>query len=242
MPDRPHRPRKFRVDEIGDILSRFKALTTVQNRGVMESCELIAKDYGRSTDVIYALIKRFRPTVDGAEMYMRSQALRLAMRTVRKANVSEAIDILQRSNIGVLAPKQESSGGTGGFFLSVQADTCGAVKIGVSNQPPQRFSDLPQPLTIEQAPDMVEPDMIPSPSLAAAQQDSGYAQEIQVEEPKPSMTEPGVPHPHQGSFGRFSKPREEWGKRHQTELERARQRIKEAREARAAEKYKDLDV
>lgn len=102
----------------------------------MESCEAVALEFGRDKTTIYNVMRRFEPTNEVAEAYLKAQALRLAVRVVREANPEQAIDILSRKNMGVIAPKAEEGAGGGGFFLSVQADSCGAVKIGVATQAP----------------------------------------------------------------------------------------------------------
>lgn len=247
---RPHRPRKFKTSEISDIISAFKRLTTVQNVPIGEACAQIAGDYGRTKDVIYALVRRFVPSVDAADAFLKANALRLAMRVVRKADVDQAIDVLSRSNIGVLAPKQEAGGNAGGFFLSVTAETCGAVsmKVGMVQQPPERYADLPHPMDIGE--DRVHNPSLPtSPSSSPLRDDSsGYAHNVLevtdavTEEVSAPLNAPGVPHPYQGRIGRFSRPKEEWGKRHQIELDRAKQRLKEARKQAAADQYKDVEV
>lgn len=246
---RPHRPRKFKIAEISDIISTFKRLTTVQNVPIGEACAQIAGDYGRTKDVIYALVRRFVPSVDAADAYLKSNALRLAMRVVRKADVDQAIDVLSRSNIGVLAPKQEAGGNAGGFFLSVTADTCGAVKVtaGMVQQPPERYADLPHPMDIDQGRVLSEDgsETPPSPPLRGRTRATTDVLEVDnavTEEAAEPLNAPGVPHPYQGRIGRFSRPKEEWGKRHQIELDRAKQKLKEARRQASADQYKDVDV
>lgn len=246
---RPHRPRKFKITEISDIISTFKRLTTVQNVPIGEACARIAGDYGRTKDVIYALVRRFVPSVDAADAFLKANALRLAMRVVRKADVDQAIDVLSRSNIGVLAPKQEAGGNAGGFFLSVTAETCGAVsmKVGMVQQPPERYADLPHPMDISQGRVGLDPESENPPS-EPLRGSSGYAlntvevDDEAIEEGKAPLNAPGVPHPYQGRIGRFSRPKEEWGARHQIELERAKQKLKEARKQAAADQYKDVEV
>lgn len=126
--------RVIPIPDMAEMLARYKALKR-DGIGVMEACEAVGLEFGRETPTIYALIRRMAPTTDIAEDYLKAQALRLAVRVVRKANASEAMEILSRKNVGVLAPKTEESGAPGGFFLSVQSDSCGAVKIGVTNSP-----------------------------------------------------------------------------------------------------------
>ena len=184
--------RRFRTDEIAEILSIYKRLTQTEGRGIGESCEIIGQQFGRSKEVVYSLIRRFIPSVDGAEAYVKSQALRLAMRVVRKANVDQAINILERSNIGVLAPTAESQGQTG-FFLSVKAENLGAVSIQAAMVTNGGAQVLPS-----------------TPSSGASGNDEryetrdegaiqGFSEVIDIE-PEPQMTDPGVPHPTQGTI------------------------------------------
>lgn len=125
------RLRHMGAPELAEMVTRYKELKS-RGLGIMEACEAVALELGRETSTIYHAVRRLQPTTDLAQTYLQSQALRLAVRAVRKANVTEAIDILSRKNMGVLAPKTEEQGGAGGFFLSVQADSCGAVKIGIA--------------------------------------------------------------------------------------------------------------
>ena len=98
--------------------------------GPLEACTELAPKFNRQPETLYHLCRRLTESTDIAQQYIKANALRLATRVVRDADVAQSIDILSRPNINVLAPKQEaeSSGGRG-FFLSVQADSCGAVNI-----------------------------------------------------------------------------------------------------------------
>ena len=237
------RGRRFRPEEIQDILSAFKVMTELQSRSVGETCELIGAKYHRSPDVIARLVQRFNPTIDSASRYIKANALKLAMRVVREANVQESIDILGRENLGVLAPKQSGGAGQGGFFLSVQADSCGAVKVAVGVQ----GGPAPQPVD----------GISPSSALRA---DSGYGTEMAMEPPLevPYVVEAvegeessvrrhresqlGVPHPNQGTFGRFAKPEEEWPRDHQEALRVAREKISKARSLAQKQNYREVEV
>lgn len=120
---------RLRPEVIADILRRFKAYRQ-SDLGIMQSCERIALHYGLRTESVHSVIKRYTPTGDAARDFISANALKLAMRVVRKANADQAIDILSRSNIGVLAPaKDEGGAGQSGFFLSVSAESCGAVRV-----------------------------------------------------------------------------------------------------------------
>lgn len=107
--------------------------------GIMLSCARISEDLSREDSyvlpakAIWNMLQRLRPTTDIAKMYLKAKAMKLVRRIVKKANVSEAIDLLSRSDMGVIAPAAKiEGGGGGGFFLSVEVDTCGAVKVGAA--------------------------------------------------------------------------------------------------------------
>lgn len=144
---------------MANIMARIRELKRT-GLGVMECCETVAGEMGRPKSTIYQVVRRFEPTTDIAEAYLKSSALRLAIRTVRDANVDQSIDVLSRKNIGVLAPKSEGEGGgMGGFFLSVNAESCGAVKVGVMAAQPQLEAPRPQLVTTKEVID-VEPEEV----------------------------------------------------------------------------------
>src|SRR5438874_2067965 len=115
------------------IFMRFKQLRK-QGEHVMPACEIIAKELGENFSVktVWGVVDRLRPTDQLASVYLKSQAMRLAIRLVKQADAAQAMELLSRPSIGVIAPKarENSGGGDGGFFLSVQVDSCGAVKVG----------------------------------------------------------------------------------------------------------------
>lgn len=117
--------------EVQEIMARFNQ-HRAQNKSIMESCELIGKHLQRDTTTIWAVIRRLRPTSGIAGDYIRANAFKLAHRVVEQASVEQALDILSRPNIGVLEPIKKGEVGGGGFYLSVQSDSCGAVKVGVA--------------------------------------------------------------------------------------------------------------
>lgn len=89
---------------------------------------------------IASAIARYQPTTELATVILKKGAMRLASRVVRRANVTEAIDVLSRPNIGVLDPIKKTEGG-GGFIISVTAESCGTVKVGAAFNP---LTDHPQ--------------------------------------------------------------------------------------------------
>lgn len=125
--------------EVQEILARFRQHKAM-GKGTMEACELIGKTHGRAHTTIWAVIKRLTPTTGLAADYIKAQAYRLAHKIVKEGSVEQAIDVLSRPNIGVLEPIKKGEIGGGGFYLSVQSDSCGAVKVGVAmpgNNPTQ---------------------------------------------------------------------------------------------------------
>lgn len=120
-----------------DILTRWsywkRRLKVDKTLGKVQAYEQIAEEVGLEWRTVAGVIYRHRPTMDIAQAKIRAAAARLADRIIEKSNVQEAIDILSRPNIGVLAPMKTNGGSPGGFFLSVQVDSCGAVKVGAAS-------------------------------------------------------------------------------------------------------------
>lgn len=122
----------FRPDQLQHILKLFKAYL---RRGYTQkqAHEEIAQLYGRHPNSIKVICSRLlADTTDVARSYFKSNALKMAMKVVREGSVAQHMDILERPNIGVLAPKKQADGGSRGFFLTVTADSCGAVKVGAA--------------------------------------------------------------------------------------------------------------
>lgn len=116
--------------EIQEMLDMFNDCRK-KGRGLMESYRIVGAQLDRDPKRVQEVISRLRPTTDVAKMYFRANALQMAMRIKRKANVGELIDVLSRPSIGVLDPIKKVESGPGGFFLTVNAESCGAVKVGV---------------------------------------------------------------------------------------------------------------
>lgn len=92
---------------------------------------------------IASVIARYQPTTELAQVILKKGAMRLAARIVRRANVTEAIDVLSRPNIGVLDPIKKQEGG-GGFIMSITAESCGTVKVGVAIAGPPEAPTMAQ--------------------------------------------------------------------------------------------------
>lgn len=108
-----------------------------EGQGVMQAYESVALDMDIEMKTVAAVIRRLKPSTQLAQDYIKASAMRLAVRVVREASAQQSIDLLSRPNIGVLAPMQTREAGGGGFFLSVSADSCGSVKVGVMPGPQQ---------------------------------------------------------------------------------------------------------
>lgn len=99
---------------------------------MMQACDLVGADMEMPGKSVWSIIQRFKPTTDLGKMYMKAKAYRMTKRLVKEAKAGELIDILSRPGMGVIEPAVKNEGGAGGFFLSVAADSCGAVKVGVA--------------------------------------------------------------------------------------------------------------
>lgn len=117
--------------EVQEIMARFNQHRKA-GKSIMESCDLIANHLQRDSTTIWAVVRRLRPTNGIAQDYIRANAFTLAHRVIQNASVEQSIDILSRPNIGVLEPIKKGESGGGGFYLSVQSDSCGAVRVGVA--------------------------------------------------------------------------------------------------------------
>lgn len=172
--------RRFSITELNELIRDYKRLTDTEGRGLMETYKILGEKMDRSPDVIRQTIRRFLPTTDAAESYLKAQALRLAVRVVRKANVDQSIDLLSRPNIGVIAPQQQQAS-SGGFFLSVHTESLGGMQIGISGSEGNLPSAASPAASGSSEPLML--DAIPE----------------KVEELRPQMRK-GVPHPNQGTM------------------------------------------
>lgn len=129
-------------DEMQQILDLFND-SRRKGRSLMEAYKIVGAFVERDAKVIAQVIQRLRPTTDLAKMYLRAKGLRMAKRLVAKASPAEIINILERPSIGVLDPVKKIEGGGGGFFLSVNAESCGAVTVGVLGAGTEERKQLP---------------------------------------------------------------------------------------------------
>jgi hypothetical protein len=123
------RGQKIPTEEISMILGMFEAELR-KGTPKMQIYAAIAKEHGIPQLTVEGVVRRYRPTVDIAKHTLLAGAHKLAERIIKKASVGEAIDVLSRSTIGVIAPKQEVGSGNIGFFINVQEESLGAVREG----------------------------------------------------------------------------------------------------------------
>lgn len=127
-------PRKvyepIEEEEQLDILSLMEE-SLAKGFTIEATYKYIAKVQGRSPEAIKYFLKKLRSTKTLAKMKLEAGLSKMVDRVIEKAPTTELIDILSRPNIGILEPAKRGGEQTG-FVLSVQADTCGSVKVGVA--------------------------------------------------------------------------------------------------------------
>jgi transposase-like protein len=97
----------------------------------------IAEDLGRPRQTIYRFLLSMRDTTALARRVFRAGAYQLAERVVQHATVDQALDVLARPGIEVIAPAPASpKAGSPSVLVSVSAEACGAVLVGVADQTP----------------------------------------------------------------------------------------------------------
>lgn len=154
---------RLREADIQEVMALFKRYRLTY--GINAACKKVEEKTEVPWQTVYTIQRRFRPTTALAEDHLKASALKLAMRVVRKANVEQAIGILSRPNIGVLA--SDSGGGDGGgrsFMIGVAVDGLGSVKVGMqvggsqASSLPQAEEAPEQPLLEGEAPDHEDED------------------------------------------------------------------------------------
>lgn len=100
--------------------------------GLMATYGFIARATKHSEKTVARVMRQLMPTTKLATAKLRAGSSKLVDRLLAKAEVPDILDILSRPNIGVLAPASKGgSDGPTGVFVSVQSESCGAVKVGV---------------------------------------------------------------------------------------------------------------
>lgn len=121
------------VFDDADTLAILEAVQASLDQGALltYAYKYVARGWGVHEQTIAAIWKRHRSTAKLATMKIQAQASAIVEKIIEKAPTNELIDILSRPNIGVLEPMKSGNGG-GGFIVSVSADSCGGVKVGVA--------------------------------------------------------------------------------------------------------------
>lgn len=135
---------RIRERELAEIMARYKRLRRLGWQ-IMDACHHIGDKMGIPGDTVYRITRRLAPTTDLAADILKANAAKMAVKVVKKGNVDQMLDVLTRSNIGVLAPEKHVSGPSGPqFFIGVSADSLGAVKVGVQvvNQDPAEVTPV----------------------------------------------------------------------------------------------------
>lgn len=187
--------------------------------------------YERTPDTIKNLVYRLTAdTTDAAQSFIKSKALQMAMKVVREGSVAQHMDILERPNIGVLAPKKQAAEGARGFFLTVSADSCGAVKATAgmieAGSPPPEEKVTDDDLLFSDAQATLAPGLPESPGEGL----SGFSIiDIIPEEEKDSLGRRSYNKTAEGR-AELAQPRGPGrSKKYQEALERARKRLEAAK-------------
>lgn len=120
MPARTAKPVRLSGDEKSSILTMSRAGASLTE---------MSKSLGRDHSTISRFLATMRDTSDVARAIIRAGSVTLAERIVKKATVSEAMDVLSRPGIDVLTPAVGKGGAGNGFNvqLSVAVASCGTV-------------------------------------------------------------------------------------------------------------------
>lgn len=94
----------------------------------------VAYAMGRGEKTIRKLVNAFMGTSVAAEQYIKSRSLFLAKKVVQRATVEEAVDILSRSNIGVLAPVKATADRPQ-ILISVNQNSIGSISSSSDGLP-----------------------------------------------------------------------------------------------------------
>lgn len=126
-----------------------------------------ARIVGRSVTVVAKVVETYRPDTRLATRLLKASTHTLVERIVAKADVEQAIEVLSRPNIGVLAPalKPGASMG-GGIYVSVAADSCGAVNVGIRQELSDGHEATPRELPVPRLPEIEESKGLPEPHHA----------------------------------------------------------------------------
>ena len=139
---------KARGERAGKPLSYAERAIIVQALSEGKDPSKIAMVLGRNVSTIQRFKNSMIDSTAYAKAIFKHNAATLAERVVEKANVREALDVLSRPDIGVIAPPVGSGGVGGSFGVSVSVSTLGTVVqvaggSGVAPLPPADARQLP---------------------------------------------------------------------------------------------------
>jgi hypothetical protein len=117
-PQNEKKPARMSSDE------KVTILTMSRNQ---KSIDEIAYAVGRSRTTVQRFLAEMIDTSELAKVTLKAGAVKLAERIIKKAEVREAIDVLSRPDIGVIAPAQKGLPVSGGIQVSVGVSSCGTV-------------------------------------------------------------------------------------------------------------------
>lgn len=163
---------KAKGERAGKALSMAEKAVIIQALNEGKDPSKIAEVLGRNVSTVQKFRASMVDTTGLAKAIFRSSAASLADRVVKKASVREALDVLSRPDIGVIAPALTSnSGGNSSFGVSVAVSTLGTVvqvtggaanaskqqlQVGPTSDPASEGRILPESGTINIPPEQVE--------------------------------------------------------------------------------------
>lgn len=103
-----------------------------RGHGLMASYGWVARKMAVSEDTVKKYWKEYRSTAKLATRKIQAKSSAIVETVLKEASPGELIDLLSRPNIGVLEPMRQGNQGSG-FIVSVSADSCGGVKVGVAS-------------------------------------------------------------------------------------------------------------
>lgn len=144
------------ADTVLGVVNKYLPKIRAEKWTMKDVYDKVSAETGWPPTMILRVHRGLASTTNAATQLFRARAVRMAQKVLRKADPAQLIDILSRPNIGVLEPiKKEAAPGAGGFFLSVQAEACGAVNVAVS-------PTLPAPLQLREAEPSPQPESAPT--------------------------------------------------------------------------------
>lgn len=124
---------KQQVDDPGEVVmsnGEINDILVYVQRHPDKEIKEVAAVFGRHQSTIRRMLAKYKSTTVLARQTILSRASELVDRVLEKADVDQLIDVLQRSNIGVLEPIKTGGGGGNtnvGVLVSVNPSNLAAV-------------------------------------------------------------------------------------------------------------------